>query len=71
MNIKRLIAAGASAAMIFGATAVPVFACDWWDCDGSDPFTLIKNKDTNVTNFVNIEANTGNNYISKPPLLQI
>lgn len=64
MNIKRLIAAGASAAVILGATAVPALACDWWGCggEGSDPFTFIKNK-AYVKNVVTTTADTGLNAI--------
>lgn len=60
MNIKRLIAAGAGAAMILGATAIPALA-SVSNGDGGG-FTLIKNKAW-VKNITVTKADTGDNAI--------
>ena len=60
MNLKRLIATGAGAAMILGATAVPALAIVP-NGDGGG-FTLIKNKAW-VKNITVTKADTGDNAI--------
>ncbi|GEM_PF-2379632 len=56
MNIKRLIATGAGAALLLSATAIPALA-------NFDDFTLIKNKAW-VKNIVITKADTGGNSIN-------
>lgn len=61
MNIKRLIATGAGAALMLSATAVPAFASHWqWN---NDDDVNISNW-ASVKNYVTTKANTGDNSIS-------
>src|SRR3989344_4423979 len=61
MNIKRIAITAAAAGMML-STAVPAFA-NHWNWNNGDVDIEIDNEDTNVTNDLTTQANTGFNKV--------